>query len=186
HRVRIAVSTSYWPLAWPSPEPVLLSLFTGASRLELPVRGPRGEDDRLRPFGEPEAAPPPEHTALAPARLQRTIERDLSTNETVYTTFVDGGDFGAAGLARVDAIDLELGHSIRKRFRVRDDPLSARAEIEQETRLSRGGWSARVETRTAFRATRETFELHAELRAFEGESAVFERIWDQSIPRDGV
>ncbi|MGH7856704.1 MAG: CocE/NonD family hydrolase C-terminal non-catalytic domain-containing protein, partial [Candidatus Binatia bacterium] len=187
HRVRVAVSTSYWPLVWPSPEPVLLSLFTGTSRLDLPLREPRAGDESLRSFDGPEAAPPTEHTALRPAAFQRTIERDLSTNETVYTTFVEGGDFGAAGLARVEAIGLEVGQSMRKRFRIReDDPLSARAEIEQKTRLSRGDWSTRIETRTEFRATPKTFELHAELRAFEGDTRVFERIWDRSIPRDMV
>ena len=41
HRIRVAVSTSYWPIAWPSPEPVTLTLYAGASTLELPVRPPR-------------------------------------------------------------------------------------------------------------------------------------------------
>ena len=38
HRIRIAVSTSYWPIAWPSPEAVILTLRTGNSALYLPVR----------------------------------------------------------------------------------------------------------------------------------------------------
>ena len=31
HRIRVAVSSSYWPIVWPSPEPFTLSLFAGAS-----------------------------------------------------------------------------------------------------------------------------------------------------------
>ena len=38
HRIRVAVSSSYWPIAWPSPEPVTLTLYAGASTLELPAR----------------------------------------------------------------------------------------------------------------------------------------------------
>ena len=30
HRIRLAISNSYWPLIWPSPEPVLMTLFSGA------------------------------------------------------------------------------------------------------------------------------------------------------------
>ncbi len=38
HRLRLAVSTSYWPWIWPSPQRVRLSVHTGSqSRLELPV-----------------------------------------------------------------------------------------------------------------------------------------------------
>ena len=40
HKLRLAISTSYWPIAWPAPLAVTLSLFTGESFLDLPVRYP--------------------------------------------------------------------------------------------------------------------------------------------------
>lgn len=46
HRVRLSLSTSYWPLAWPPPEPVTLTIHTGQSGLTLPVR-PVAEDDKV-------------------------------------------------------------------------------------------------------------------------------------------
>src|SRR5207237_210585 len=52
HRLRVAVSPTYWPWAWPSPAPVTLSVFD--ARLDLPVRRPRADDDGLPPFGPPE------------------------------------------------------------------------------------------------------------------------------------
>ena len=188
NRLRVAVSTSYWPLAWPSPEPVMLTLFTGSgSTLELPIRAPRLDDADLSAFADPEAAPASEQTELSPGGFRRTIERDLTTNETTYTTFVEGGDFGAAGLARVEAIDLEVGQSLLKRFVIRDDdPLSARAEVNLRSALRRGDWSTRISVRTAFHATKESFELEAELVAHEGETRVFSRTWNRSVPRDLV
>jgi putative CocE/NonD family hydrolase len=36
HRMRVAISTSYWPFIWPSPERATVSLQAGA--LDLPVR----------------------------------------------------------------------------------------------------------------------------------------------------
>ncbi|MDX6564683.1 MAG: uncharacterized protein QOE10_345, partial [Gaiellales bacterium] len=44
HRLRVAISTAYWPWLWPSPEPAELVIHCDeASRLELPVRPPRPE-----------------------------------------------------------------------------------------------------------------------------------------------
>ena len=58
HRLRLALSPAYWPWLWPVPEPVTLGVHTAPSALVLPVRAPRPEDGELRPFGEPEGAPP--------------------------------------------------------------------------------------------------------------------------------
>jgi hypothetical protein len=187
HTIRVAVSTSYWPMVWPSPEPVTLHVFPGASHLELPVRPPQPEDEDLRPFAAPERAPSPVHTTLHPAECQRTIQRDLATNETLYTILGDGGDFAGTALARVHAIDLDVGHMILRRFWIDEaDPLSARAENVQTIVLRRGDWTVRIETRTRLSATTGAFQLRAELEAYEGDACIFSRDWNHTIPRDLV
>jgi hypothetical protein len=187
NRLRLALSTSYWPVVWPSPEPVTLSVSTAGSALELPVRPPRPADDMLRPFDEPETGPPAPYTEHAPARFERTVARDAATGELVHTIASDGGGFGAAGPGRLDDIDLEVAHATIRRYRIRDDdPLSARAEVVQTTTLRRGDWAVRVEVRARCTATRETFVLEGTLRAFEGTKEVAARRWDASVPRDGV
>ncbi len=40
-RLRLALSTCYWPIVWPSPQAAMLSVRTGSSVLHLPVRPPR-------------------------------------------------------------------------------------------------------------------------------------------------
>ncbi len=37
HRLRIAVSTSYWPMVWPSPKPARVTVDPSGSSLELPL-----------------------------------------------------------------------------------------------------------------------------------------------------
>src|SRR5207249_11020840 len=100
-RLRLALSTSYWPIVWPSPEAVTLGVFTGSSQLELPVRPPSADDDRLRPFAEPESAPPPSYTELEPARSQRAVDRDAVTGDVVCTIVSEGGGFGTEGRGRL-------------------------------------------------------------------------------------
>lgn len=68
HRIRLSVSTSYWPLIWPTPEAAELRINVSETLLRLPVRPPRPEDADLRPFHDPVVAPELETTALAPAR----------------------------------------------------------------------------------------------------------------------
>jgi putative CocE/NonD family hydrolase len=187
HRVRLALSTSYWPIVWPSPEVVTLGVFTGSSHLELPVRPPSAADGRLRPFEEPESAPPPSYTELEPARSQRTVDRDAATGDVICTIVSEGGGFGAEGRGRLEALGLEIGHTMVRRYRSRaNDPLAAQSEVTQEMTLRRGAWMVKVATQARLAATRSTFDVEATLDAFEGETVVASRRWVRSVPRRGV
>lgn len=109
----------------------------------------------------------------------------IRAGETVHTIAIDLDEAGRPALTRLDDIELEHGHSMVERFRIRDgDPLSAEAEVRHETLFRRAGWSACVRTHARLTSTRDAFLLDAELEAFEGERRVFEREWKRSIPRD--
>jgi hypothetical protein len=53
HRVRLALSTSYWPMVWPAPERATVTILGG--HLDLPVRPARAE--QLPAFKPVETAP---------------------------------------------------------------------------------------------------------------------------------
>jgi putative CocE/NonD family hydrolase len=62
HRLRLALSTVYWPMVWPAPEIATVTIHDGA--LDLPVR-PAGTEQP--PHFEPvEAAPPQKSRAVKP------------------------------------------------------------------------------------------------------------------------
>jgi len=184
HRLRLSLSSNYWPIAWPAPETAVIGVRTGASALELPLRPPRPQDDSLPDFGEPEAAPGITHKKLRRLAMRRRLETDLTTNEVVYTLFSDAGEFGGASLARLEEIDLDLGYTLNKRYRIiEDDPLSAQAEFDQTTLLRRGDWSVRLECRTRLTGTATTFQFSCDLVAYEGEETVSRRDWTVAIPR---
>lgn len=184
HRLRLALSTAYWPMVWPSPEEVTLRVVTGRSRIELPVRSPRNDDAHLRTFDGPEAGRPARVTELSPSSSTRRMERDLSSPELVLQVLTDVGDDGEPGRERLEDIDLEAGHSVVETYRIHDDdPLSARAEVTHRILLRRDGWSATIESAIRLEADREEFHLEAELKASEGETRIEERGWDVKIPR---
>ncbi|MFH1794487.1 MAG: CocE/NonD family hydrolase [Pseudomonadota bacterium] len=174
HRLRIAISTAYWPAIWPSPEAASIELVAGT--LSLPIR-PSTEGGEWR-FEEPEAAPAWKTEELRPAASERRIERDL---ETGLVTVTVANDFG-------EARDLEhgliTGSRMSERWTIRpDDPLSARAEIWWEQTLARGGWSVRTEARSSMRSDADSFQLAARLEAWEGAVRIFERDFADTVAR---
>jgi hypothetical protein len=187
HRLRVALASAQWPMLWPSPEPVELTVFAGSGWFELPVRPPRAEDAELRDLGPPEGAPGPAVAKVRDGGFRRDVETDPESGEIVHTTRVDLDDAGRPGLWRFEQIDLERGYGFRERLRIRaGDPLSVALEIEGAGLVARGTWRASIDTRTRVTASRETFRVEAELRAREGERLVFARRWDERIPRLGI
>jgi hypothetical protein len=182
HALRLALSTSYWPVVWPAPEPVTLTVFPGAACLTLPVRPPSADDARLRPFEPAERVGPSE--APDSERPRRRFERDPASNEIVYTIASDVTELDGTGTARIEAIDLDLATRMLRRYRIAErDPTTACAEVEQKTLFRRGAWTVRVETRTEMSATPSHFVLRGDLRAYEGEECVFARRWHEPVPR---
>jgi putative CocE/NonD family hydrolase len=179
HRIRVALSTNYFPLIWPSPERATLTL--GAGTLTLPVRPRNLADAELRPDVPPESAPPERRTRLRPPAYERTVTRDHIAGDTIFATLDD------EGRVRIDAIDLEIGSIHREVFRIHDDdPLSCRMETNWTKEMGRGDFQTRTATRIVMTATKEDFVLHAECDAHEGEKRVFARNWDRTIQRDCV
>jgi hypothetical protein len=179
HRVRVAVSSSYWPIAWPSPEAATMTLHAGASELELPVRKPRAADARLPEFPPAEGAPPQKPRVLRPAVTDETVTRDLVAGETVFRTWEDGGRTIA------ERSGLEYDSTKREEFRIGDrDPTSARADIENVRQVGRGAWRTRVNTRTKMSCTAQEYVIDATLDAYEGEERVLTRSWQRRMPRD--
>ena len=61
HKVRLAVSTTYWPMVWPAPTEATVTLFGGT--IVLPIRTAKAID-ALPPLSEPEMALPEQPTVL--------------------------------------------------------------------------------------------------------------------------
>ncbi len=187
HRLRLSLSTSYWPLAWPPPQPTTLTVNTGHSELRLPVRERADEaSDIGLGFDEPQGAPPLDVTLLEPGEHHRRVIRDLATNESTLEIVKDQGSF------RIEDTDTVLTSSTTEHYRLTaNDVTSANGETRTRRRIEREGWGVEVRTRTLLTCTQDTFRLHAELDAFEcdaerGDLRVFADTWTREIARDLV
>jgi uncharacterized protein len=178
HRIRLALATSHWPIAWPSPEMAILSLSTGASSLSLPVRDPSPADEALAPFPAPEQAEPEPHVISKLAGRNRTITEDPMTGNVTVTVHRERASY------QLPAIDLAFGADAEEHYTIREgDPSATTADTRASWQLRRCDWHIRTDTSTRVSCTAETFEIEASLEAFEGEARVATRTWRQSIAR---
>lgn len=186
HRVRVAVASDYWPVAWPLAEAGRVRVHTGRSRLELPVRPSRPEDEALRVLGPPEWAPSElDGAAGDETAFRRTIVQEAGTGQVRVEQTLGRGADGHLVVEPIPPIGLETGYGVYERFTVvPDDPLSARAEAHHVAVTCRGDWRTRLETRLVLTCDRKRFLLEASVTAWENGREIHGRSWSEAVPRD--
>jgi len=180
HRIRVALSTSYWPLIWPAPSQSRITLDTSGCSIALPV----AEDSDLHPvsFEKPVTAPPTNLKAHRKGSMSRDVTFEQHTGRSVVTLDYDSGETEYADFG------LTVGSVRRERYEIApDDPLSALMETHWTQTMTRDSSTLpmRVRTEAYGRLTcdNEAFYLSARLEAFDNDTVVFERSWQKTIRR---
>jgi len=179
-RIRLAVSSAYWPWIWPQ----VTSEFTldpAGSLLELPLR----ERDSGPPvtFGEPEQAQPLgviTPTTLDEPRPPVLMVRDLAAGirRLEVDPSADGTRFHPDGL--------EYAEETRTAYTIQEsDPLTAHAHSDWTIRLHRPelAWNTTVSTHSDLTATATEFIASDEVICKDGAEVVFHRTWERHVPR---
>lgn len=185
HRIAVSISTTYWPIAWPSPELATLTVYLGDSALTLPVRPPRPEDATLRPFDPPESATSDPYHDLPPDSadpvIRRSVHRDLLTGESIV-------DFPRWTYAtEFPAIQQTHRGTGLARYRITDgDPLSARCETRYTVHITRPDAVITHESEGSLTCDATHFIVEMRLRITENGAEVFARDWNERIPRDHI
>ena len=182
NKLRLSLSTSYWPLAFPPPEPVRLEIHLADSKLILPVRPPSGADRELRDFGEPRGVRPTRRRLVEPEHHDWLVRRHLASDESELEVIDDRGTHYH------DYTGLTVMTRATELYRiVANDFESASGETIWERSLAReSGWHIRTVARTLLTLGAEEFYVHGDIDAYEDGNRVFCRTWNVSIPRDLV
>ena len=175
-RLRVSVSTSYWPLLWPMPHAAILTVTQGTLHLPISQHGENAE----RVFPDPDATPAWQTQTLRPANNERRRETDLKTGIT-RLEIID--DFGCVQDADHGLI---IEGVAREWWDIHpDDPLSARGKTHWTERRARGDWDTRTETYATMWADQTHFHISARLEAYENDRLIFEKDIADSVPRHG-
>ena len=179
HRVRMAISPTYWPHAWPSPETVTLGVVTGVrSTLSLPVLEPGSIEAPVGEFEQPEVA------AWRP-------DDPFSIDERIrMITSDDGGQHVIEDMEvheHTAMPGVRYSERARDTYRIcTDDPLSAEVVCSRET-VSDGGrhpWAVRL--LATMRCDEAEFIISEDFAASAGDQEIMRRSRSCRVPRDHV
>ena len=177
HRVRLAVSPTYWPHAWPSPAPVTLSVAVdGDSVLELP------RVDRAVPAAPPPAVSPTLDGAVrqVDTRIRRVVVDQADGRHEIRDRELHERTIAATGLRyREEWWDSYVI--------VEDEPLSAAVHCRRLTisEAEEGtGW--RVEVEAEMTCGEAEFRVQEEYAALVDGEELFRGERSYVIPRDLV
>jgi putative CocE/NonD family hydrolase len=180
HKMRVAISTSYWPMIMPPPEIVIATIRLGPdSVITLPVRG--GVDVHTM---EPpkDKNPLVEYRQVSKELRRRWVERNFQTGESHYRVIDDTGEIEVPDHGMISR------HLHDERWTIAaDNPLSHRSLSRYICWMQRGDWSIRTESESEMRCDADNFYVKATVRAYEGEELINEREWEEvTIARDNI
>lgn len=178
-KLRLSLSTAYWPIIWPSQTNASLTLSGG--RLELPMRSGNGHDKPLTDFGPPESATPLQTERLSEPSQQRYRSIDYISGVETYVKECD------SGLETHLHTGLTVRNKVTERFDIHpEDPNSAIGTMTWLKSYRRGKWKAEVETRVIVQALRDVWRIEAQLVANDADGEVVNYVWQEDIQRDLV
>lgn len=178
HRLRLAISSSYWPLAWPSPELTTITVDPDRSMLAVPIVADETTLTAVS-FERPVMAQAGSVTVKTPARQLRHIETDITTERTTLTALGDDGRYV------FDETGTELTSWRRKEYAITHaDPESCATTVTFGESFERPDWRARVESAIAVTCDQTMFRVTGSVKAYDGDELFMTRDYDEKIPRD--
>ncbi len=181
HRLELHVSTGLWPLAWPSPAPVELSLELGQDcRLSIPVRSADATELGDRAFEAPETASA-DAIVVSPPDHHRSLTEDQTTGRVTLTDHTD------SGTVRLDEHGTEMSSTATDTWTItRGDPLSARVRCERTWSIRWDGTTTEVRTESEMWSDATSFHTSDRLTALEDGREVHTSTRTFDCPRDCV
>ena len=180
HRLRLAVSTSYWPIAWPSPEPATVTVDPSRSRLELPVLASEKGLAKVR-FAPVEMAQIAPVTVKDPGAETRHVVLDIENQRVNFTIKRDDGSY------IIDDIGTEIALTKLKDFAVsRHGDRPPHSRVATTVHFKRGAWDARAEADLTLTSDKTHFHMECTVKAFESGKLFAERTFKRSFRREGV
>ncbi|TMN21630.1 CocE/NonD family hydrolase [Lentibacillus cibarius] len=180
HSLELSLAPTYWPQAWPSPEPVTLHVLTGEeTTLALPIRTPRPEADASISFENPETAQVIDKEILRAEQRTRNVVHDTVTDTWQLQDYSDEGE------RRLLMNGIRHGSKNKNTFTIKSgDPLSANVRCEWELTVGREDWDTKLLTDSTMSSDATSFYLTNTMIALLNGEEIFRKTWEETIPRN--
>lgn len=208
HRLRLSVSSSFWPILWPSPEETVVNVMEDP-QLELPIRRVTSTDEDSRATEALTAQlgtapnPPVSTIEASGVPMTRNLQSDLVNRSATVTTQTEGWQTNASdGLFyyTLERDSYERNETdplspiaicervIRYRRPALADPVGDQALLEQAEAgaltSDDHGWDVELRTRSTMSGDTVNFLVTNELVAYENGKQFHSRTTSKSIPRE--
>jgi putative CocE/NonD family hydrolase len=176
NRLRLALSSSLWPIAWPMPGDGPVHLVAEGVSLSIPTI--LGDPGARFAAHLPHALPTLPHTEPGSGFFHRSVDLYASTEEVVLRVRSDVMPDGEIAMGLIADIGVAQGYGVEEELAIQPgDPASARGEVQHRFRLDLEG--RRLEGTATGRLSSADGALRFEgaLEARENGETVFERRW---------
>lgn len=177
HRLRLAISTAYWPYILPGPAPVTAEISAGSGAV---LHLPRAEE--LVAMEEPEPldeTPLKSHPEIEEGHSNRSVQHDLTAGLVHYRIDED------SGISENPHNAMQSRDTRQETWTIApDDPLSLRGELVFKAERQRDAWKTQTVSTIIFTCTATTYDVEASVVAWEGGDEFHRKDWAFSIPRD--
>lgn len=176
HRIRLSLSTVYFPISWPSPTPVEMTIYPSDCSLTLPIRDV--VDGEAPSFDPPRAGPPMNANIHKPPAYEWRVEEDRATGRMTIRVQEHEGEMtipdNGLWIAGVGRETYEFDPA---------DVGSVVARLDWTHEMRRDAWHVRTVSETRFSSDAESFYIDATLRAWESDELIHEQQWSERIAR---
>jgi putative CocE/NonD family hydrolase len=175
HRLRLSISSSYWPLVWPSAAPARLKIADGTLSIPVPVEPSHAPAEPLPPV----------------ERFDRHVRHDAVSCSTLERFRREGPDgviesgwHQPYSSKRSHSTGIVFGYETEMTFRLDpSDSLSASVAVRHRLVCERPDGTAEVESTLLVRADAEAFHLDGALQATWDGETVHQVAWSPVVPR---
>ncbi|MCL6707199.1 CocE/NonD family hydrolase [Pseudomonas sp. R2.Fl] len=173
NRIRLALSTTYWPFVWPEHDKGGITLYPDATVFLMPGM-PAAAVHELPEFGPPVSAAPIPSEDVEPGDIIRSFTWDATTGQARLTSKAQRKTWRLGELTMGGRGG--HGYSI-----LPSDASTATAYFESTQRYERPGWAIRLATRSDVYWENGKLVLESKYDAYENEDCVFSRSWRESF-----
>jgi len=176
HKLRLAVSTAYFPLIWPAPKKAKLTLDLAFSYLTVPCHD--RTETLLRDLGQGYVCPVKKTKKIRPEKHDRLVQIDA--RDGLVTTKIND-DFGKYTFLEHN---LTVGESCKEIHSILpDDPCSAMSDCSWHAEQSRPGWNVDIYSELKVTCDEEYFYLNRIIKAIENGVQVHQSESQEKLPR---
>ena len=178
-KLRLSISSAYFPMVWPNPEHTTITVHMAGSKLTLPVL--KYADDYVDDLGENEGGKPTRRTSLSRGKYERNVAINTEDGTTTTTLISNTGkkQYDHKGFAfEINSTDIMSVHPT--------DPTSAQLTSDIYACWEKDDWQCETHSNHIYTCDKEYFYIDYNLQVKYNGDTIHQENHKKSFKRNGI